>query len=96
MSQPGLTEEQQPPWKRAKELFRSREEADAAFYDALSSLCLTRRALQELNRRNRRIASATSVRWPPVQSIETASLKGNLSEIKRFARHGGPNLCDLS
>ena len=47
----------QPHWKRAKTLFQSRKEANTAYWDSLSKLWLTRRALRELDRRNRQPAT---------------------------------------
>lgn len=93
-----LTEEEVPPWKRAEKPFRSKEEAVATFYDSLSKLCLTRRALRELNRRNQTKARLTPtgapIRWPD-QNRRVTVPKDSSSEVRRFARHGGPDLCDL-
>lgn len=87
----------QPHWKRAKTLFQSRKEANTAYWDSLSKLWLTRRALRELDRRNRQPAT-NSVR---TRITRRPNLRGELawenstSEIKRFSRHGGPDLQDL-
>jgi len=53
----------QPPWKKAKRRRQSQQETNTAYWDSLSKLWLTRRALNELNRRNRQKAS-------PVCSID--------------------------
>lgn len=88
------TSSPQPPWKRAKKPFQSRQEANTAYWDSLSKLWFTRRALKELNRRNRQAANPTSIRRPD-WSGERATLGNSSSQIKRFARHGGPDLRDL-
>ena len=102
----GVTEEEhstiaatspQPPWKRAKRPFQSRQEANTTYWDSLSKLPFTRGALKELNRRNRETASpvrAGIIRRPDL-SREPAALKNCPSQLKRFARHGGPDLRDL-
>ncbi|SLM36805.1 hypothetical protein LPUS_06491 [Lasallia pustulata] len=60
-----------------------------AFYDSLSKVWLTRRALRELDRRNQLKSSGRApVRKPLRQS-------SNRKDIQRFARHGGPELSDL-
>ena len=86
----------QPRWKRAKTPFKSRKEANTAYWDSLSKLWLTRRALRELDRRNRQTANSvrTRITSRPNLSGELAS-ENRSSEIKRFARHGGPDLQDL-
>ncbi|KAI8958187.1 hypothetical protein F5Y11DRAFT_362951 [Daldinia sp. FL1419] len=53
------------------------------FWDRLSKVELTRRALEELNRRTK------TRRPPPTRTITTPR------DFARFARHGGPDLCDL-
>ncbi len=87
----------QPPWKRAKRPFTSREEAEASYWNSLSELCLTRRALKELDRRNRHTVSLvrTGIIRKPWRSREPLTLKNCSNQIKRFARHGGPDLRDL-
>ena len=87
----------QPPWKRAKRPFTSREEAEASYWNSLSELCLTRRALKELDRRNRHTASpvTTAIIRRPWRSREPVALKNCSNQIKRFARHGGPDLRNL-
>lgn len=84
-------------WKRAKTLFQLRKEANTVYWDSLSKLWLTQHILRELNRRNRQPAT-NSVR---TRITRRSNLKGELawenskSEIKRFSRHGGPDLQDL-
>ena len=84
----------QPPWKRP---FQSRQEASTAYWDSLSKLWLTRRALKELHRRNRQTASPvrTGIIRRPDRSREPAALEDCPSQLKRFARLGGPDLRDL-
>lgn len=85
-----------PPWARAEKPFRSKEEAVATFYDSLSKLSLTRRALRELNRRNQKTRLAPTVapvRWPD-RNKRVTTLNSS-PELRRFARHGGPDLRDL-
>lgn len=54
------------------------------FWDALSSISLSHRALQELDRRN-------SIHT----SQPTPAHKPSEGDIRRFARHGGPDLADI-
>ena len=87
----------QPPWKRAKRSFELRQEASTAYWDSLSKLWLTRRALDELKRRNRHTASP--VRTAAARRLdwggEPDPLEYPSKQLKRFARHGGPDLRDL-
>ncbi|MCJ1423861.1 hypothetical protein MMC29_001746 [Sticta canariensis] len=87
----------QPPWKRAKNAFQSRQEANTTYWDSLSKLWLTRRALKELNRRNRQTVSPvrSGIIRRPDRSGEPAALENCSSQVKRFARQGGPDLRDL-
>ena len=57
------------------------------FWDHLSTIHLTRRALRELNRRN-------NLRDSPAERALPAS-DSRLSDIIRFARQGGPDLSDI-
>lgn len=102
----GVTEEEhstiaatspQPPWKRAKRPFQSRQEADTKYWDSLSEIPVTRRAVKQLNQRNRQKASLvrTGLIRRPDRSGEPAALKNCPPQLKRFARHGGPDLRDL-
>lgn len=88
---------QQPPWKRAKKPFQSRQEANTAYWDSLSKPWFTRRALQELNRRNRQTASPlrTGNICRLDRSGEPAALENCSYQLRRFARQGGPDLRDL-
>lgn len=90
-------ESPQPPWKRARIPFQSQQEANAAYWDSVSKLYLTQRALREFDYRDRSKASLS--RPTPVsgseRSEELAALKVSSIEIKLSAMHGGPDLCDL-
>lgn len=91
------TNSPQPPWKRAKNAFQSRQEANTTYWDSLSKLWLTKRALKELNRRNRQTVSPvrSGIIRRPDRSGESAALENCSSQVKRFARQGGPDLRDL-
>ncbi|KAL8837690.1 MAG: hypothetical protein Q9170_002422 [Blastenia crenularia] len=84
----------QPPWKRARIPFESRREANTAYWNSLSKLWLTRRALKELDRRNRQAADPSDLRALNRCEQLPGSIK-DLSQLQRFARHGGPDLRDL-
>ena len=73
-----------PPSKRPKS-------SKAEFYDSLSKVWLTRRALKELNRRTRQANSPQRPDSPPRHVYR----EGTSKQIQRFARHGGPELHDL-
>lgn len=62
----------------------------AEFYDALSKVWLTRRALRELDRRANQINHPQSA--PTSQRLHQ---EGIFKQIKRFSRQGGPDLGDL-
>ncbi|KAH8588714.1 hypothetical protein B0O99DRAFT_693154 [Bisporella sp. PMI_857] len=62
----------------------------AEFYDSLSKVWLTRRALKELDRRVRQINRPQSAAASRHVHRESA-----LKQIKRFARHGGLDLRNL-
>ncbi|KAH8587339.1 hypothetical protein B0O99DRAFT_678204 [Bisporella sp. PMI_857] len=62
----------------------------AEFYDSLSKLWLTRRALKELDRRTSQIN-----RPQPAAAPRHVHQESTLKQIKRFAKHGGPDLRDL-
>lgn len=57
----------------------------AGLWDSLSRIPLTKSALEELNRRNRRISQRVRRGEPVFSHIG----------LLRYARHGGPDLCDL-
>ncbi|TAQ90034.1 hypothetical protein B7494_g1682 [Chlorociboria aeruginascens] len=63
----------------------------AAFYDSLSKVWLTPRALKELDRRNR--AKSPDKRDPVRQELPRGGTRKK--QIQRFARHGGLELRDL-
>ncbi len=85
------------PYKRTKRRRQSQQGTNTAYWDSLSKVWLTRRALDELDRRNRQRAS--SVRPPVARSLDLGDEPGRLenlsTQLKRFARHGGPDLRDL-
>ncbi|KAL8950809.1 MAG: hypothetical protein Q9222_003186 [Ikaeria aurantiellina] len=83
---------EEPPWKRVKPPFNSWEEAQTVYWDSLSKLSLTRRALRELDRRNKAAASEPTAYRPTAHSTLP---KYPSNDLKRFARHGGPDLSDL-
>lgn len=56
------------------------------FWDNLSRLWLTRRALREFNLRT---SPASLLPKQPIRKTF------DLARVKQFARHGGPSLCDL-
>jgi len=86
-----VTSSPQPPWKRVKRPFESQQKAITAFWDSLSHVSLTRHALKEHNRRNR---SAVGLDTPAPENPSDSGT-GACDHIKRFARHGGPDLGDL-
>ncbi len=109
----------QPLSKKRRLSHPSGSQPAAAFWDNLSKIWLTKRALRELDRRNTQSAPSpprpSYQRRPhrPVTRRALAELKNNcrptqsaadflchcaprcLKDIKRFARHGGPDLSDL-
>jgi hypothetical protein len=62
----------------------------AEFYDSLSKVWLTRRALKELDRRTSQANSAQQPASTPRRVTRSASI-----QIQRIARDGGPDLRDL-
>ena len=64
----------------------------AAFYDSLSKVWLTRRALKELDRRTGQVHRPQR---PASASRHVYPIGTLLRQIQRFARHGGPELRDL-
>ncbi|KAI8947211.1 hypothetical protein F4801DRAFT_605673 [Xylaria longipes] len=64
------------------------------FYDNLSKIWLTPRALRELDRRNRdRFPKPFAAQKQHVKQVARAVGKPGI-DLSRFARSGGPNLCD--
>ena len=74
--------------KRRKLESQQRHRTPGYFWDNLSKLWLTPRALREFDRRT--VQPATPV--PPDQIGERNI---SLAQLKRFAKHGGPSLGDL-
>ncbi|KAF2240366.1 hypothetical protein BU26DRAFT_497955 [Trematosphaeria pertusa] len=60
------------------------------FWDSLSRIWLTPSALRELDRRN-----SPALQPAPTIDISVGSLATSDSAIRRFARHGGPDLTDV-
>jgi len=87
----------QPPRKKAKRRCQSQQETNTAYWDSLSKQWLTRRALNELDRRNRQRASPVrpTVAYGLDLVAEPGQLENLSTQLKRFARHGGPDLRDL-
>lgn len=83
--------------KRTKRPFQSRQKTNTTYWDSLSKLWLTRRALKELNRRNRQKNSSvrTEIIRKPGRSEESTALRYYSFQLKRFARHGDSDLRDL-
>ena len=65
----------------------------AEFYDSLSKIWLTRRALRELDRRTSQ--ANRSQRPAPAPTTYLEYRGETATEIQRFAKHGGPDLSDL-
>ncbi|KAI9765644.1 MAG: hypothetical protein M1840_007201 [Geoglossum simile] len=81
-----------PPWRRAEPSFQSQQEANTAFWDSLSKVWLTKRALEEFNRRTAR--PARPVHPAPIDQRDWRKISSS-DQIKHFARHGGPELGNL-
>lgn len=75
----------------SKRLKSSSDLHSSAFYDSLSKVPLTRRALKELNQRTSEVTSHQRPIYSPRRVYREESLK----ELQKFARHGGPELCDI-
>lgn len=77
----------------------ARRAARQRFWDTLSKVWLTPRALQEFDRRNaRQQTEGADLRlWPrkrfPVDISQLTAT--SLKDLKRFARRGGPSLTDV-
>ena len=71
---------------RGRELRTTRAQTPPSFWDNLSRVPLCRRALREFDRRTAQSVHVTST---------TQLLEDQLTHVKRFARHGGPNLRDI-
>lgn len=83
-----------PPAKKAKRRQQRQQGTNAAYLDSLSKLWLTQQALNELNRRNRHTARRAGTTLRPDRNEPIAS-EPSSSQLKRFARHGGPDLRNL-
>jgi hypothetical protein len=88
---------QKPP-KRAKlqkryshitQSCQDEQQSRIRIWNSLSKVWLTRRALEQQDRETRYQAQPASARLPLLSS------EGSCEELKRFARHGGPDLCDI-
>ncbi|KAL8704528.1 MAG: hypothetical protein Q9201_002302 [Fulgogasparrea decipioides] len=75
----------EPTTKRQKLRDSQRHRTPSSFWDNLSRQWLTRRTLREFDRRTV---------WPTVPTLPhlISNENINLAKLKRFARHGGPNL----
>lgn len=79
-----------PLAKRQRLEPRQRSSTPPEFWDNLSRQWLTPRALREFNRR------AVAVALPPrAPQPDPVARQLNRQQLKRFARQGGPDLCDL-
>lgn len=81
---------------------QARRAARERFWDTLSKVWLTPRALREFDRRNaaqsleQRCTSNLGLRSRKRSFIDTSHLSAaSLKDLKRFARRGGPSLVDL-
>lgn len=70
---------------------RSQQLHSAAFYDTLSKVRLTRRALNELDRRTNQIKYLKAFTPPP----EPSHSENLTKRLQKFAENGGPDLRDL-
>ncbi|KAI9685248.1 MAG: hypothetical protein M1822_004621 [Bathelium mastoideum] len=77
-----------PSGERQKELRSTRGQTPPKFWDNLSRIPLCRRALREFDRRTAQPA-------PAKLTTQTVLLEGQWKQLKRSARHGGPNLRDI-
>ncbi|KAF2471738.1 uncharacterized protein BDR25DRAFT_333791 [Lindgomyces ingoldianus] len=85
---PTVEPESQPPQtpaKRQKQSYSSRSKTPPEFWDKLSRVPLCRRALREFNRRE--IRSIT-----PRRRAKRDADDGQVKQLQRFARRGGPDL----
>ena len=80
----------QPSTKRQKLGEEPRHRTPPSFWDNLSRLWLCPRALREFNRRADQPVHPSP---PHIQHLKRC--EDNSIRLKRFARHGGPNLGDL-
>jgi len=106
---PEQTGTSQPPFKKQRLNHPSGSQPPPAFWDNLTKLWLTKRALLELDRRNSQAAPSPSHSphrkfiAEPKTTCHVARCTDYLSRctpdilknIRVFARHGGPDLSDL-
>jgi hypothetical protein len=90
------TTDDQPPVAKRQKLSPEKKARSGhrppSFWDKLSKIRLSRGALKEFDRRNDQTEYSPSLLPKPT----TTSLpRQDLHKIKRFARHGGPNLAHL-
>ncbi|KAL8829822.1 MAG: hypothetical protein Q9170_006001 [Blastenia crenularia] len=87
-AEPTIDSSPPPTTKQRKLEKQQRHRPPTSFWDNLSQLWLTPRALREIDRRTV---------WPaaPVPPDRTGKEDINLAGLKRFARHGGPSLSNL-
>ncbi|KAK3169673.1 hypothetical protein OEA41_009057 [Lepraria neglecta] len=87
-AEPATDSSSPPTAKRRKLENQQRYRTPSSFWDNLSRLWLTPRALREFDRRTV---------WPaaPVPPERTSKEDIDLVQLKRFARHGGPSLDHL-
>jgi len=78
------------PRKKTKRSHQSQQETNTAYWDSLSKVWLTPRALDELDRRNGQRASPIKRNGDKPRQLENLS-----TPLKRFARYGGPDLYEL-
>lgn len=94
------------PAKRSKVSAPSELQPPPAFWDNLSTLWLTKRALRELDRRNVQAAQNSSRgsvtrnfsaerQSQPIAHFLRGCNPRTLKDVKTFARRGGPDLSDL-
>ena len=81
----GLAKSASPAAKRRQHEQTQRHGVPPSFYDNLSRLWLTRRTLREFDRRTCQLDCL-----PQLGSVAVEAL--DVSKLKRFSRHGGPDL----
>ena len=85
---PAADPQPQPQAKRRKRSQRPRSKTTPQFWDNLSRVPFCRRALREFDR--------SKVHPVTLKPPERSALNGDLvKQLKRFVRHGGPNLRDI-
>ncbi|KAI0548148.1 hypothetical protein F4679DRAFT_585904 [Xylaria curta] len=88
------SQEHHPPTKKVKS-FHEPFNYNPEFYDSLPNIYLTRLALRELNRRTGdRPAPQPITRQEQIKDFAAAARTAG-PKLARFARTGGPDLCNL-